>query len=358
MGEQAKGKREKAKVGFYFHLFPFSFCLICLLPFACSQDLYNHARLYGPLKVFSGRAHPALTEEICASLGVDMGRVTLYSFSDGENYVQIDENVRGADVFVIQPTCPPVNDHLMELLIMLDAFKRSSARRITAVLPYYGYARQDRKDKPRVPITSKLVADLISAAGADRVLTLDLHAAQIQGFFNIPVDHLFAAPVIVGHLKTLGMDDLTIVSPDAGGVERARAYAKRLGATLAIIDKRRVAANRTEVMNIIGEVEGRNVFIVDDIIDTAGTLIHSVEALLEKGAKSISASCTHAVFSGPALDRINNSKLDRVIATNSMPMADKEVECSKLHTLSIAELLAEAIKRIHSEDSVSSLFEM
>ncbi len=235
------------------------------------------------LKIFSGRAHQTLTDEICEQLGVGHGSVTLYSFSDGETYVQIDENVRGADVFVIQPTCPPaVNDNLMELLIMLDALKRSSARRITAVIPYYGYARQDRKDKPRVPITAKLVADLISAAGADRVLTLDLHAAQIQGFFNIPVDHLFAAPVIVDHLKSLDLEDLTIVSPDAGGVERARAYAKRLGASLAIIDKRRFATNQTEVMNIIGDVEGRNVVIVDDIIDTAGTLIHSVQALLRK----------------------------------------------------------------------------
>lgn len=322
------------------------------------RDRYNHARLYGPLKVFSGRAHPTLAQEICAHVGVEPGHVTLYSFSDGENYVQIDENVRGADVFIIQPTCPPVNDHVMELLIMLDAFKRSSARRVTAVIPYYGYARQDRKDKPRVPITSKLVADLITAAGADRVLTIDLHASQIQGFFNIPVDHLFAAPVMVGHLKKLNLPDLTIVSPDAGGVERARAYAKRLGASLAIIDKRRVAANQTEVMHIIGEVEGRNVFIVDDIIDTAGTLIHSAEALLKQGAKSISASCTHAVFSGPAVGRINGSKLDRVIATNSMPTSDKETECPKLQTLSIAGLLGEAIKRIHSEDSVSSLFEM
>ncbi len=314
--------------------------------------------MYGPLKIFSGRAHPGLTNEICARLGVEPGHMTLYSFADGENYCQIDENVRGADVFVIQPTCPPVNDHVMELLIMLDAFKRSSARRVTAVIPYYGYARQDRKDKPRVPITSKLVADLITAAGADRVLTLDLHASQIQGFFNIPVDHLFAAPVIVGHLKKLDLPDLTIVSPDAGGVERARAYAKRLGASLAIIDKRRVAANQTEVMNIIGDVTDRNVFIVDDIIDTAGTLIHSVEALLKQGARSISASCTHAVLSGPAVSRINGSALDQVVTTNSMPTADKEAECSKLRTLSIADLLGEAINRIHNEDSVSSLFEM
>ena len=311
-----------------------------------------------PLKVFTGRSHPTLAAEISALLSVDLGHVSLYSFSDGETYAQIDENVRGADVFVIQPTSPPVNDNLMELLIMLDAFKRSSASRVTAVLPYYGYARQDRKDKPRVPITSKLVADLITAAGADRVLTLDLHASQIQGFFNIPVDHLFAAPVIVRHLKTLELEDLTIVSPDAGGVERARAYAKRLGASLAIIDKRRVAANQTEVMNIIGDVEGRNVCVVDDIIDTAGTLIHSVEALFEKGARSISASCTHAVLSGPAISRINNSQLDKVITTNSMPTADKEAECPRLKALTIADLLAEAIKRIHNEDSVSSLFEM
>jgi ribose-phosphate pyrophosphokinase len=314
--------------------------------------------LYGPLKIFTGRAHPSLAQEISARLAVPLGRASLYSFSDGENYVQIDENVRGADVFVLQPTCPPVNDNLMELLIMLDAFKRSSARRVTAVLPYYGYARQDRKDKPRVPITSKLVADLITAAGADRVLTLDLHASQIQGFFNIPVDHLFAAPVIVNHLKKLDLQELTIVSPDAGGVERARAYAKRLGASLAIIDKRRTGANQTEVMNIIGDVEGRNVFVVDDIIDTAGTLIHTTEALMKQGAKSISASCTHAVLSGPAIERINKSKLDQVIATNSMPTADKEQECSKLRTLSIGDLLAEAINRIHNEDSVSSLFDM
>jgi len=314
--------------------------------------------LYGPLKIFTGRAHPTLAGDICTLLGVEPGHVTLYGFSDGENYCQIDENVRGADVFVIQPTSPPVNDNLMELLIMLDALKRSSASRVTAVMPYYGYARQDRKDKPRVPITSKLVADLITAAGADRVLTLDLHASQIQGFFNIPVDHLFAAPVIVGHLKKQAVGELTIVSPDAGGVERARAYAKRLGASLAIIDKRRVAANQTEVMNIIGDVEGRDVFVVDDIVDTAGTLIHSVEALLKKGARSISASCTHAVLSGPAIERINHSNLYQLITTNSMPTADKERACPRLVTLSIAELMAEAIKRIHNEDSVSSLFDL
>lgn len=299
-----------------------------------------------------------MTREICENLGVEPGHVSLYNFSDGENYAQIDENVRGADVFIVQSTCPPVNDNLMELLIMLDAFKRSSASRITAVIPYYGYARQDRKDKPRVPITSKLVADLLQSAGADRILAMDLHAPQIQGFFNIPVDHLFAAPVLIRHIKSMELEDLTIVSPDAGGVERARAYAKRLGASLAIIDKRRTAKNQTEVMHIIGEVEGRRVFVVDDIIDTAGTLIHTLEALIAKGAKSVSTSCTHAVLSGPAVDRIKGSELQQVVVTNTMPTADKEAECSKIKTLSIAELLSEAIKRIHDEDSVSSLFDM
>jgi ribose-phosphate pyrophosphokinase len=313
--------------------------------------------MYGPLKVFSGRAHASLASEMCQILAVAPGKISLYNFSDGESYAQIDENVRGADVFILQPTCPPVNDNLVELLIMLDAFKRSSASRITAVLPYYGYARQDRKDKPRVPITSKLIADLITAAGANRVLTMDLHAPQIQGFFNVPVDHLFAAPVLIRHLKNLNMPDCTIVSPDAGGVERARAYAKRLGAQLAIIDKRRTGKNQTEVMHIIGDVEGRNVVIVDDIIDTAGTLIHTVQALAEQGAASISAACTHAVLSGPAIERINSSRLDRVIVTNTMPTADKEAECPRLESLSIAGLLAEAVRRIHEEDSVSSLFE-
>jgi len=291
-------------------------------------------------------------------LGVSTGHVSLYSFSDGENYVQIDENVRGADVFVIQPTSPPVNDNLMELLIMLDAFKRSSARRVTAVLPYYGYARQDRKDKPRVPISAKLVADLLTAAGAHRILAIDLHAPAIQGFFDTPVDHLFAAPVLIDHVARLNLKDLVIVSPDAGGVERARAYAKRLDASLAIIDKRRGERGEPQVMHVIGDVQGRNCLIVDDIVDTAGTLTGTVQALFAKGAKSISASCTHAVLSGPAISRINNSKLDQVITTNSMPTADKEADCSRLKTLSIAELLAEAIKRIHNEDSVSSLFEM
>jgi ribose-phosphate pyrophosphokinase len=308
------------------------------------------------MKVFTGRAHPSLAEEICEILGVELGKVSLYNFSDGENYAQIEENVRGADVFIIQPTSSPANDNLMELLIMLDAFKRSSASRITAVIPYYGYARQDRKDKPRVPITSKLVADLLQAAGASRVLTMDLHAPQIQGFFNIPVDHLFAAPVLLKYLKDLEMENLTIVSPDAGGVERARAYAKRLGATLAIIDKRRVVKNKAEVMHVIGEIADRNVFVVDDIIDTAGTLIETGRVLQEKGAATVSAACTHPVLSGPAIDRINKSDLHEVVVTNTMPTGEKATECPKLVPLSVGELLAEAIKRIHHEDSVSSLF--
>jgi ribose-phosphate pyrophosphokinase len=287
---------------------------------------------------------------------VELGKVSLYNFSDGENYAQIEENVRGADIFIIQPTSSPANDNLMELLIMLDAFKRSSASRVTAVIPYYGYARQDRKDKPRVPITSKLVADLLQAAGASRLLTMDLHAPQIQGFFNIPVDHLFAAPVLLTYLKNLEMENLTIVSPDAGGVERARAYAKRLGATLAIIDKRRVVKNKAEVMNVIGDIADRNVFVVDDIIDTAGTLIETASALRDKGAATVSAACTHPVLSGPAIDRINKSDLHEVVVTNTMPTGEKATECPKLVPLSVGELLAEAIKRIHHEDSVSSLF--
>ncbi len=268
-----------------------------------------HAFNYGDLKIFSGRAHPALAQEICAYLGIALGELTLYNFSDGENYCQIDENVRGADVFIVQPTCSPVNDHVMELLILLDAFRRSSASRITAVLPYYGYARQDKKDKPRVPITAKLMADLLTAAGADRILTMDLHAAQIQGFFNIPVDHLFAAPVILDAIRKLGLDDLMIVSPDVGGVTRARAIAKRLGASLAIVDKRRTGKNETEVLNVIGDVEGRDVLILDDIIDTAGTLIQAEEALRRGGARRTYAAAVHGVLSGPALERIDGSGL-------------------------------------------------
>jgi ribose-phosphate pyrophosphokinase len=309
------------------------------------------------LKIFSGRSHPALTNEICAHVGVEPGHVTLYSFSDGEHYVQIDENVRGADVFIIQPTCPPsVNDHLMELLIMLDAFKRSSAKRVTAVIPYYGYARQDRKDKPRVPISAKLVANLLSAAGTNRVLTMDLHKAQIQGFFDIPVDHLFAAPVIIDYLSRLNSPNLTIVSPDAGGAERARAYAKRLDAELAIIDKRRTEDGKAEVMNVIGEVGGRTCIIQDDIIDTAGTIQNAAKALKEAGAARILACAVHGVLSGPAIGRIEESPLDELIVTNTIPLTEDRARCAKIKVLSVARLLGQAIRSIHEETSVSSLF--
>ena len=264
--------------------------------------------------------------------------------------------MRGADVFIVQPTCQPVNENLIELLIMLDAFKRSSAARVTAVLPYYGYARQDKKDKPRVPITAKLVADLISRAGADRILTMDLHASQIQGFFDIPVDHLFAAPVLLDAIREMQIPDLVIVSPDAGGVERARAIAKRLHAGLAILDKRRIGPNEAEVMHVIGEVDNRNVLIIDDIIDTAGTLSHAINALRKQGASRILAAGIHAVLSGPALERIDQSPLEQVLITNTMPVEDKVARCPKLRPLSVAPLLGEALRRIHEYSSVSSLF--
>ncbi|HMB52507.1 MAG TPA: ribose-phosphate pyrophosphokinase [Thermoanaerobaculia bacterium] len=312
--------------------------------------------MLGEMKIFSGRAHPALAREICAYLNLPVGSVESYNFSDGETFCKIGENVRGSDVFVVQPTCTPVNENLMELLILLDAFKRSSAERLTAVVPYYGYARQDKKDQPRVPIASKLVADLISQAGADRVLTMDLHASQIQGFFDIPVDHLFAAPVVLDSIRRLDLPELVIVSPDAGGVERARAIAKRLGAALAIVDKRRTAPNEAEVMNVIGEVDGKNVMIIDDIIDTAGTLVNTVEALREKGAERVLAVGVHAVLSGPALERIEKSSLEAVLVTNTTPLESKLSGCSKLKPLSVAPLLGEAIRRIHDHSSVSSLF--
>ncbi len=312
--------------------------------------------MYGDLKIFSGRAHPALTAEICAYLEVEQGRMKILNFSDGEVFVQIEENVRGADVFVVQPTCQPANENLMELLIMIDAFKRSSASRITAVLPYYGYARQDRKDRPRVAITSKLVADLITAAGADRVLTMDLHAGQIQAFFDVPVDHLFAAPVLLEAIDQLGIPDLVIVSPDAGGVERARAIAKRMEAGLAIVDKRRFAPNETEVMHVIGDVEGCNVMILDDIIDTAGTLSKTVEGLKQKGAERVFAAAVHGILSGPALDRLNEAPIETVLITNTTPVDEKLLRCSKLRPYSVAGLLGEAIRRTHENSSVSSLF--
>jgi ribose-phosphate pyrophosphokinase len=310
----------------------------------------------GELKVFSGSAHPALAREICDYLGIPPGEVEVRRFADGESYCQILENVRGTDVFVIQPTCPPVDQNLMELLLMLDAFKRSSAARVTAVLPYYGYARQDRKDKPRVPISAKLVADLLTASGAQRILAMDLHAPAIQGFFNIPVDHLFAAPVLIEHAARLGLKDLVIVSPDAGGVERARAYAKRLGASLAIIDKRRGEKGEPQVMHVIGEVDGRNCLVVDDIIDTAGTLTGTVQALTRNGARAIYGCFSHAVLSGPAVERIRKSEMAMTVVTNSIPLGDDKREAGRITTLSVAGLLGEAIKRIHTDSSVSSLF--
>ncbi|MEW6682864.1 MAG: ribose-phosphate pyrophosphokinase [Nitrospirota bacterium] len=308
------------------------------------------------LKLFTGNSNPALAHEICDYLGIAVGEATVGTFSDGEIHVRIEENVRGMDVFLLQSASDPVNKHIMELLIMLDALKRASAYRITAVLPYYGYARQDRKDQPRVPITAKLVADLIATAGAHRVLTIDLHAGQIQGFFNIPVDHLYATPVLLEHFKQVGLGDLVVVSPDAGGVERARAFAKRLKASLAIIDKRREGPNQTKLMNIIGEVAGRNVLLLDDMIDTAGTLAQGAIALRDKGARTILGGCTHPVLSGPALDRINQAPLDTLVVTNTLPLNGKEEKCRKLVSLTVAPLLGEAIKRIHEEESVSSLF--
>ncbi|SRR5574341_201863 len=308
------------------------------------------------LKLFTGNSNPALAHEICDYLGMALGEATVGTFSDGEIHVRVEENVRGMDVFLLQSASDPVNKHIMELLIMLDALKRASAYRITAVLPYYGYARQDRKDQPRVPITAKLVADLIATAGAHRVLTIDLHAGQIQGFFNIPVDHLYATPVLLEHFKQVGLSDLVVVSPDAGGVERARAFAKRLKASLAIIDKRREGPNQTKLMNIIGEVAGRNVLLLDDMIDTAGTLAQGAIALRDKGARTILGGCTHPVLSGPALDRINQAPLDTLVVTNTLPLNGKEEKCRKLVSLTVAPLLGEAIKRIHEEESVSSLF--
>ena len=314
------------------------------------------AMSFDRLKVFSGNANRPLAEEICACLGGRLGEALVKSFSDGEIYVQIRENVRGADVFVVQPTCTPVERHLFELLLMIDALKRASADRITAVLPYYGYARQDRKDKPRVPISAKLVASLLERAGADRILALDLHAAQIQGFFDIPVDHLFAAPVMIEHFSSAERENLTVVSPDAGGVERARAFAKRLKAPLAIIDKRREEVNVAEVMHIIGRVRNRRCLIVDDLIDTAGTLVNAAAALLKQGAASVSACAAHAVLSGPAVERIEASGLKEVIFTNSIPLREEARRCPKIRVLSVAPLLARAVQSIHEETSVSTLF--
>ncbi len=310
---------------------------------------------YG-LKVFCGNANPALANEICQSLGIELGLSSVRSFSDGEIYLQILENVRGADVFVVQPTCPPVDRHLFELLMMIDALKRASAERITAVLPYYGYARQDRKDRPRVPISAKLIAGLLERAGANRILALDLHAAQIQGFFDIPVDHLFVTPVMIEYFEQLALPDRIVVSPDAGGVERARAFAKRLNAPLAIIDKRRLDVNVAEVMHIIGDVEGKHCLMVDDLIDTAGTLVKGAEALRNAGALSVRALATHGVLSGNAVERIEKSTLLEVVLSNSIPLRDDALRSAKIHSLSVAPLLARAIRSIHEGGSVSTLF--
>jgi ribose-phosphate pyrophosphokinase len=311
---------------------------------------FNH------LKIFTGTAHRALAQEICRELGCHLSAATVKPFSDGEIHLQIEENVRGADVFVVQPTCTPVDRHIMEVLLMMDALKRASAERITAVLPYYGYARQDRKDRPRMPISARLVASLLERAGADRILALDLHAAQIQGFFDVPVDHLFATPVMIEYFAPLRGDTLIVVSPDAGGVERARAFAKRLAAPMAIIDKRRTEVNVAEVMHIIGEVDGKDCLIVDDMIDTAGTLVKAADALYQQGARSVRACATHAVLSGPAVERISSSSLTEVIVTNSIPLREEAAACSKIRTLSVGPLLAQAIQSIHSDGSVSTLF--
>jgi ribose-phosphate pyrophosphokinase len=308
------------------------------------------------MKLFGGTSNQTLTLEVCDYLGIDPGMITTKTFSDGETQVEIQENVRGRDAFIIQSTCTPVNDNLMQLLIIMDALRRASAKRITAVIPYYGYGRQDRKVKPRVPISAKLVADLVTVSGANRVVSMDLHAGQIQGYFNIPVDNVFAAPVLLKYILSNFQDNLVIVSPDAGGVERARAFGKRLNASLAIIDKRREAPNVAEAMNIIGEVEGKTAIILDDMVDTAGTLTQAAQALIERGASATHACCTHAVLSGPAIERIEASPMDSLVVTNTIPLNGKARDCKKITSLSIAELLGETIKRINSSHSVSTLF--
>jgi ribose-phosphate pyrophosphokinase len=325
-------------------------------PSAPVRSIHREVLVSNELKIFGGTANAALTNEICEFLDCELGKSSLTRFSDGEIYFQILENVRGADVFILQPTCPPVDSNLIELCLMIDAFKRASARRITAVIPYFGYARQDRKDKPRVPISSKLVSDLLVASGTDRLLMMDLHAPQIQGFFSIPVDHLFAAPVLVEYVQKLNLPNLTVVSPDAGGVERARAFAKRLNADLAIVNKRRIEANVAQVMNVIGDVKNRTCLVVDDIIDTAGTLVKNAEALLKAGATKVYASCTHPVLSGPAVERIQNSELVEVLVTNTIPLHSAAKQCKKISVLSVGKLLAQAIQSIHEETSVSVLF--
>ncbi|OLE12449.1 MAG: phosphoribosylpyrophosphate synthetase [Acidobacteria bacterium 13_1_20CM_4_56_7] len=321
----------------------------------------HRARVDEKFKIFCGTANQPLADEVCAFLGMTRGQAFLRRFADGEAYVQIQENVRGADVFVMQPTCRPVDLHLMELLLMIDALKRASARRITAVIPYYGYGRQDRKDKPRAPISAKLVADLLTTAGADRALLIDPHAPQIQGFFNIPVDHLFASPVLVDHFRKLNLPNLTVVSPDAGGVERARFFAKKVDAALAIVDKRRVEANVAEVMHVIGDVSGRTCLVIDDLIDTAGTLVKTASALMDNGASSVYACCSHPVFSGPAVPNILESCIREVVVTNTIPLSETALKATtqcggKITVLSIAGLIGRAIQSIHEETSVSKLF--
>jgi len=308
------------------------------------------------MKVFSGNANPELAREICQYLNIPLSAAEVRRFSDGEIFVEIGENVRGKDIFVIQPTCTPVNDHLMELVIMVDALRRASARRITAVLPYYGYARQDRKVAPRVPITAKVVAEMLMVVGVRRVLAMDLHAGQIQGFFNIPVDHLYAAPVLLKYIAETFMNSVVMVSPDAGGVERTRAFAKRLKSGLAIIDKRRERANECQAMNVIGDVAGKTAILLDDMVDTAGTLCSAADMLMEAGAKEVHACCSHGVLSGPAIERIEKSMIKTLVVTNSIPQRGAACDCEKIKVLPVSGLLGEAIRRIHSEDSVSSLF--
>jgi len=316
----------------------------------------QRARTDDKFKIFSGTANEALADEVCQFLGMQRGQAQVIRFADGECYVQIQENVRGADVFILQPTCRPVDMHLMELLLMIDALKRASARRITAVIPYFGYARQDRKDKPRSSISSKLVADLLTTAGAHRALIVDLHTPQLQGFFNIPVDHLFASPVLVDHFKKLNLPNLTVVSPDAGGVERARFFAKKVDAALAIVDKRRVEMNVAEIMHVIGDVHGRTCLIIDDLIDTAGTLVKTAAALIENGATDVYACCSHPVLSGPAVENISKSLIREVVVTNTIPLTDEAKQEPKIRVLSIAGLIGRAIQANHEETSVSKLF--
>jgi len=308
------------------------------------------------IRIFAGNANLPLADEICSYIGIPRSSAEVRRFSDGEIFVELGENVRGRDIYLIQPTCPPVNDHLMELVIMVDAMRRASARRITAVLPYYGYARQDRKVAPRVPITAKVVAEMLMVVGVRRVLTMDLHAGQIQGFFNIPVDNLYAAPVLLDYIDKTFHNHVVMVSPDAGGVERTRAFAKRLNADLAIVDKRRARANECEAMNVIGDVKGKIAILLDDMVDTAGTLCSAAKVLMDSGATEVHACCSHGVLSGPAIDRLEKSQIKTLVVTNSIPLAPAAAACGKIKVLSVSPLLGEAIKRIHSEDSVSSLF--